>query len=276
MKKREIRKPNRLALLKEARALVDVGSLALSFAEHSLLKKKDKQRGKHSPPIILFPGFSSDDKALWPLRRYLSGLGYSVEGWGLGVNLAGANLPHTLDDLHPRWDVEHSAHIVRDNYKGEAGVPYLCDKAIERVQQRAAKLQSPVILIGWSLGGYIAREVARELEHDVLQVITLGSPVVGGPKYTSVEPIFRARGFNMDWIADEVERRAEKPITQPITAIYSKSDGIIGWPASIDHNSDNVEHIEVNASHLGMGFNRQIWKLILEALDKHADHHSAS
>lgn len=268
---KHIKAPGRIALIKEARTLVDIGSVAVSFAQRGLLGKAASQRGKNSPPIIMFPGFASDDRYLWPLRRYLMSLGYQAEGWGLGTNLAGANLPHTLDDLHPRWDIEHTSKELREDYRGEGGVPYLCDKAIERVQQRIAELDSPVILLGWSLGGYVAREVARELDKDVKQVITFGSPVIGGPKYTSAAPIFKARGFNLDWIESEIERRNTKPIQQPITAIYSKSDGIVGWPASIDHNSPNVEHIEVDAAHLGMGFNRTVWKLVLEALDKHAD-----
>ena len=56
------------------------------------------------------------------------------------------------------------------------------------------------------------------------------------------------------------------PIEQPVTAIYSKSDAVVDWPATIDRFSPNVEHIEVDAAHLGLAFNRRVWDLVLQAL----------
>lgn len=255
--------------MKEARALVDFSSVSVSFAKQALMNPEAKQRGENALPIIMFPGFASDDKYLLPLRAYLKRLGYKAEGWGLGRNLAGANYEHSPLDLDARWGEDIADRFNLEDYRGEASVPYLCDRAIERVQQRSKELNSPVVLVGWSLGGFVAREVARELTDQVHQVITFGSPVVGGPKYTSAAGVFKARGQDMDFIEEEIDKREERPIQQPITAIYSKSDGIVSWQAALDHSSPNVEHIEVNAAHLGMGFNREVWKLVLEALDKH-------
>ena len=65
----------------------------------------------------------------------------------------------------------------------------------------------------------------------------------------------------------EIPHRESNPIRQPITAIYSRSDGIVDWRACIDHHSPNVRHFEVNAAHLGMGFNPTIWKQVVQALD---------
>ncbi len=245
--------------------MLNLSSMPLSITESYFANKE----GENVLPIILFPGFASDERYLKPLSAYLKNLGYRCEGWGLGFNLAGANLEHTLDDLSAAWNVEPFAGYSPENYKGEGGVPYLCDQAIERVRSRAHQLESKVILLGWSLGGYIAREVARDLPNEVAQVITLGAPVIGGPKYTKAAALFRAKGHDLDWVERESGKRDNNPIKQPITAIYSKSDAVVDWRAALDKVSPNVEHIEVEAAHLGMGFNRQIWKLIRESLIRH-------
>lgn len=260
------RPPNKIKWLAESRTLLDIGSMAVSFAETALKPKAQNT----CYPIILFPGFASDEKYMQPLGYYLQALGYSTEGWGLGKNLAGTNLPHTLEDLSDAWDVEPKPDYDPANYKGEGGVPYLCDQATAQVRRRAKELNSKVILIGWSLGGYLAREVARDLPTEVAQVITMGAPVIGGPKYTTASTLFKARGFDLDWIERESEKRLARPIEQPITAILSHSDAVVDWRAAVDKTNPNVEHIKVNAPHLGMGFRRQIWRLVVHALEQHA------
>jgi len=263
--------PKRLAMMGESRLLFDMGSMALSFAETVFQSNTNNASKSPKLPIILFPGFASDDRYLKPLAYYLQRYSYQTEGWGLGVNLAGINLPHTLEDLSDAWDVEPTADYQVDNYKGEGGVAYLCDQAIARVKQRSRELNSPVVLIGWSLGGYLARETARDLPKEVAQVITFGAPVVGGPKYTTAATVFKRKGFDLDWVEREVGKREQRLIQQPITAIFSKSDGVVDWHAAIDKFSSNVEHIEVNAPHLGMGFRREIWRLVKDRLDCRED-----
>lgn len=218
-------------------------------------------------PIIMFPGFGSDERYMKALGYYLRNLGYYAEGWGLGFNLAGMDLEHSLEDLSPIWELETPDNYDPNNYKGEGGVPFLCEKAIAQVQERSEQLASPVVLIGWSLGGFLARECARELSDEVAQVITFGAPIIGGPKYSRAASAFKAKGQDLDWIERSIEKRNNKAIEQPITSIYSKSDGIVAAAAAIDTASPNVENIEVNAAHLGMGFNRKIWKLIKQSLD---------
>lgn len=256
------RAPAALSLLLESRAVLDLASLPMSLA----LSKFAKPAASDSLPIILFPGFGSDHRSIKPLQRYLQNLGYQAEDWGLGANLAGMNLVHTLEDLAPSWEIEFPADYSPQNYQGEGGVPYLCDQAIARVQRRAQQLGSPVVVIGWSLGGYIARECARELPAEVAQVITFGAPVYGGPKYSRAAAVFKAKNQDLDWIERSIERRERRPITQPVTAIYSKTDGIVSWTAALDQSSPNVQNIELNVSHLGMGFNAKVWRQIALAL----------
>ena len=249
--------PRRGLFLLESRAALDAVRMIRPLVSASLSRTPEPAETL----VVVIPGFGSGDRYTLPLRRYLGRMGFQAEGWGLGTNLAGTNLPHTQDDISERWQFEQ-----RDDYQGEAGVPYMIDRAYERVLRRHRETGMKVSLIGWSLGGYVARELARDMPDVVERVVTMGSPVIGGPKYTAVAKVFERNGQDTDWIEEEIARRESTPINQPITAIYSKTDGIVGWQAAIDHHSPNVRHVEIDAAHLGMGFNPQIWSEVLTAL----------
>jgi len=253
-----LRAPKRSALLREARVAVDLVRMV-----GPLIGARYRTPNEQRPLlVILVPGFGTDDRYLSPLRYYLRRRGFDAEGWGLGKNMAGVDLDHSLEDLSPSWEF-----APREEYRGEASVPYLCDRLVDRVCQRYAETGLPVALVGWSLGGYVAREAARDLPEFVERVVTMGSPTIGGPKYTAAAPFFRQRGMDLDWIEQEIARREARPITQPITAIYSRNDAIVSWRAAIDHHSRNVRHVEVDAAHMGMGFKPEIWRQVLAALE---------
>lgn len=249
--------PPRSMLLLESRAAIDVVRMTVPLLRSSLRP----QRSRTESRIIVVPGFGADDRYTKPLRHYLKGQGFEAEGWGMGKNLAGLDLQHSLDDLSDSWNMTR-----REDYRGEAAVPYLCDLFAARVRERHRELGVPITLVGWSLGGYLAREVARDLPDIVERVITLGSPVVGGPKYTATGKLFARRGLDLDWIEEEIAKREERPIQQPITAIYSKSDGVVAWQAAVDRYSGNVKHVEVNAAHLGLVFNPTVWRHVVAAM----------
>jgi len=226
----------------------------------SLLPAPHKNKGNH--PVTVIPGFGANDASMWPLRHVLNKHVYATKGWGLGLNLGGRGQIDSLHALSENWEVD------RDHpHNGEGEVPYLVDRMRERVEARSKTLGRPISLVGWSLGGYIAREVARDLPTQVDQVITMGSPVVGGPKYTRTAKLFEKRNFDLDWLEAETIRRFDKPITQPITAIYSKSDGVVAWEAARDTYSENVTHIEVNCSHMALGVNAKVMTHVLDALN---------
>jgi pimeloyl-ACP methyl ester carboxylesterase len=90
---------------------------------------------------------------------------------------------------------------------------------------------SPVSLVGWSLGGVIAREVARRRPEAVRRVVTYGTPVVGGPRSTAVA---RAYGPEASTAAGAVADRLESPIRVPLTVVFSRWDGIVTWEAWFD------------------------------------------
>jgi pimeloyl-ACP methyl ester carboxylesterase len=181
--------------------------------------------------IMVLPGFGAGDSSTLPIRGYLEYLGHRVTGWDRGLNTA---------------DVEQTMYQL--------------------VATVSARPESSLVLIGWSLGGYLAREVAREIPHKVEQVFTLGSPVVGGPKYTQLAALYKTQGIDVDWIERAVADRESTPLTTPVTAIYSKSDGIVAWQACIDQYSPNVEHIEIHATHIGLGISADVYRIIGEKL----------
>ncbi len=249
--------PTKPQLLLESRAALDVLRMVPVLAGARLSAPK----GEVGQPIMVIPGFGSGDSYTRPLRYFLNRLGYSAVGWGLGRNLGGLDVDHQQSDVSARWDMP-----TLEPYRREAGVPYVIDRLVERVVEHQREFGRPVTLIGWSLGGFMAREVARDFPELIDQVITMGSPTIGGPKYTAAADWFRQRKINLDWIERETAKREATPISVPITAIVSRSDAIVGWGAAQDRTSLDVRHIEVSGSHLGMGFNPTIWRHIREAL----------
>jgi pimeloyl-ACP methyl ester carboxylesterase len=137
---------------------------------------------------------------------------------------------------------------------------------VDAVSRRAEAEGRPVRLVGWSLGGYLAREAARDVPECVEQVITLGSPIVGGPRYTATAPIYEKRGVDFEEIQRAIEEREQTPIRVPITVIYSKSDGVVEWRACIDRKSPDVEHFRVKSTHIGLGVSPEVFSIVASEL----------
>lgn len=224
------RQPNRLATLLELRAPLDWATILLRAPQLLSAPRGDGR------PIMLLPGYGTDEASMRPLGRYLRFLGYDVYDWGMGRN---------------RGDV--------DGYVARVG---------ERVGEIHAELDGKTVtLIGWSLGGVIARETARLYESLVREVITLGTPIIGGPKYTvAAERFAKSAEIDLDEFEHEVHARNSVGIRQPVTSIYSRLDGVVGWRASVDTYNEQARNIEVYSSHFGIGANGRVWALIADIL----------
>jgi dienelactone hydrolase len=182
------------------------GEYGLLAAAVPLLARSPRGDG-HS--VLVLPGFTADDVSTRPLRRYLRGLGYEVHGWKLGRNVGPT--PRILDGLATR---------VRDVH-GRTG--------------------EHISIVGWSLGGIYAREIARRTPESVRQVITLGSP------------------FGM--VAE-----SRRPITVPTTSIFSRSDGIAPWHHCREDDGEHRQSIEVVGSHCGLGHHPAVLHVIADRL----------
>lgn len=252
-----LRGPQRRKLLRIPLFFWEIRGLPRAFAETSV----DVQ---HTPPVMVVPGLWASDTTMWVLRRFLSKSGYEAQGWGLGQNLAGRGWSGEISDLSEGW-----AKGERDRpNNGEASVPALCDQFGADVKRRSQALGRPIALVGWSLGGFLAREAARDYPEHVSMVITLGAPLVGGPKYSFVNGRYRRRGLDVDWIADQTIKRHETPIQCPVTSIYSKQDAIVHWSASIDRWTPQAKHFEVDCTHTAFGFHPPTFKIIKDELNK--------
>ena len=224
----QLKAPNIAAIAGEGLSPLEFTRLAVALPS---LARQAKGSGE---PVMVLPGYGASDVSTAPLRRYLTWLGYEVQGWGLGRNAG--KVAELLPDV------------------------------VEQVRTMSQRHKSEVHLIGWSLGGVFARETARDHPGYVSQVVTMGSPLVGGPKYTTMGRLFEKRGANLDAIEATIAARESTPIAVPMTSIYSKSDGIVGWRASIDSHSPQVEHIEVYTTHLGLGISPDVYKIIARKL----------
>lgn len=249
--------PQRRMMLRETRLLADLTRMTVPLARAFLRPAPVSGRSL----VIALPGFGAGDRATAPMRAWLNRRGFETEGWGLGRNLAGLDITTRSAPVSPGWGLARG-----EQNRGEVGVPLLVDRFVERVRQRHGETGRPVCLVGWSLGGYIAREAARDLPDIVDCIVTLGSPVVGGPKYTAAADTFLRRGQDLDWIERVVAAREARPIVQPITAIVSRSDGVVAREAAVDRFSQRVTHVEIDAAHLGLAFNPTVWRYVLRSL----------
>jgi len=215
------------------------------------------------PPVTVIPGLWASDRTMRVMHRYLRRAGYDVQGWGLGLNRAGTDQPAPLSTLPDHWLVPPDK---RD--KGEGEVPHLIERVTTVILERFEKEGRPIALVGWSLGGYIAREIARNHPEAISTVVTLGTPVIGGPKYSVAAWRYKMRGYNMDWLEEVTLLRHERPIQCPVHVLYSKMDAIIGWPAAIDHWTPSATHHRIDCSHAGFGFRADTLRHVKNALDQ--------
>ncbi|MGE4240359.1 esterase/lipase family protein [Ramlibacter sp.] len=185
--------------------------------------------------VVVFPGLSANDASTAPLRRYLASLGYAVQGWDQGFNLG------------PREGV--------------------IDAARAQIERAADASGGKVSLIGWSLGGVYARELAKLHPEWVRGVITLGTPFAAHPRSTHAWRIYEfASGRSAHREHEEnAELAAAPPV--PTTSIYSRTDGIVAWQGSIQRpDHAQVENVEVFASHIGIGVNPSAWWAVADRL----------
>ena len=221
------RPPSKFLQLLELRAFREFGA---SLALLPLLRTAPRGDGH---PVLVLPGLIASDTSTEPLRAYLADRGYDVHGWGLGRNLG----------LRPGVETKMKARL----------------REIHRESGRK------VSIVGWSLGGVFAREIASAAPEAVRTVITLGSPIHGDPRSTNAWRVYElASGQSVDDPKLRRPRDSAPPV--PTTSIYSRSDGIVAWQCSVEPQTDYSESIEVIGSHCGLGVNASVLYAIADRL----------
>lgn len=202
------RPERRLAFSEGLRALAEMASL---FSSAPFLHQAP--RGERHAVLVL-PGFGAGDRSTAVLREYIGSRGYDALPWLLGRNLG------------------PDAELMRELPRRLASVYH--DSGDRKVS-----------LVGWSLGGVYARQLAHRFPEAVRQVITLGSPF-GGRRRTTLPGV-------------------------PATAVFSKSDGIVPWQIAAERPSPSAENIEVYGSHVGLGFNPAVLYAVADRLAQKED-----
>ena len=223
----DMRAPSALLLALEGRAPWE---FAASVVAAPWLRKLPKGDGHR---VLVMPGLAANDLTTLPMRTFLKDRGYQPLAWELGLNLG------------PR-----------------AGV---LDAIRDRVRALHAIDGAKVSLLGWSLGGVYAREIAKEMPELVRCVITLGSPFSGPPQATNAWWLFeRLSGHPQPDAQALAALRLAPPV--PTTSIYSRTDGVVAWQCSLNPPGALAENIEVHASHIGLGLNPLAMMAIVDRL----------
>jgi pimeloyl-ACP methyl ester carboxylesterase len=205
-----------LMFLEGGRAISELGAFLGALPLLSLAPRGDGH------PVLVLPGLVASDTSTRALRDFLKNRGYAISGWRQGRNLG---LRHGVQDA-----------------------------MVDLVQKLNDTHGRKVSLVGWSLGGIYARQLAKMMPERVRGVITLGSPFAAGPKATNAWRVYEMASGRR---ADEDDARfggalADTPPV-PTTAIFSRTDGICAWQSCMEKASAISESVEVESSHCGMG-----------------------
>jgi pimeloyl-ACP methyl ester carboxylesterase len=232
--RRPLTAPSRRLLAMEQRALFELGAMVASAPLLRVLGRGDRH------PVLVMPGFTTGDDSTALLRFVLRGWGYWAHGWRLGSNLGPTTA--ALGGMRDRLDVLHARH------------------------------GQPVSLIGWSLGGLFARNLARQSPEKVRQVITLGSPLQLGPgDRTSASMIADRLEHRFDPTFLRVADHRQPVLPVPSTSVYSRTDGVVRWQICLDVEDELHDNVEVRGSHIGLGFNPAVLYVIGDRLAQPAD-----
>jgi pimeloyl-ACP methyl ester carboxylesterase len=214
----DARPPSRLLLLMEGRAFHEFLAFRASLPLLRLAPSGDGH------PVLVLPGLVASDISTRPLRGFLRDKGYAAHGWKLGRN---NGYFHGLEQ-----------------------------RILDRIHDLRGRYGAKISLIGWSLGGIFARQIAKRVPGDIRTVITLGSPFSGNPRATHAWRLYEfTSGYRVDDERVAFARALADPPPVPTTAIYSRSDGICAWQCCVEKRTARTESIEVQGSHCGLGHN---------------------
>ena len=221
-----------LAWAEVPRALFAMANLPHHLTELSSAPQGDQR------PVFVIPGIGMTDRSTLILRRYLGFLGYKVHAWELGRNL------------------------------GAKTIGLRNERLIERVKSVHNAAQRPVTLIGWSMGGIMARMVARRHPKLISQVISLGSPFAGDPFASSAFEVYeRLSGHSLKAPIAQIQIAESKlPLPVPAVSFYSKSDGIMSWQACLEPETQSARNIPMRCAHCGFGFSAEVLRAIADRL----------
>jgi len=184
------------------------------------------------PPALVIPGFVANDHTTLELRKALAEGGWRVHGWGLGWNFGVR--ADTLDRL---------------------------EACLDRLDAK-----QPVLVVGWSLGGLYARELARRCPAKVRAVVSLGSPISGDLHQNNVWRLYElVAGHKIDHTP--IPRVLEQPPV-PTLSIWSRGDGIIAPRAAYGLDGERDRAVEIDSSHMGFAVSRRVTRRVVQEVSQ--------
>ncbi|MDO8904084.1 alpha/beta fold hydrolase [Hydrogenophaga sp.] len=189
-------------------------------------------------PVVIFPGLGADGYSVATLRGRCRSLGYDAFDWGQGFNAG------------PQGDLDVWLSTLKAKVIG-----------------LLAGNEQPATFIGWSLGGLYARELAKLMAPKIRQVITIGTPFNSETDHTNVSGLLRLMSGQVSKMDPALRLRLRTPPPLRTTSIYSRSDGVVAWQTCRHiKRSRLVQDIEVEGSHFGMGWNREVLAVVADRL----------
>ena len=213
------------------------------YFEYLIKNRQERRESMEKRVILVIPGFLFSDPMTTIFRNKLSEIGHYTYGWRNGTNIGVREK-----------DIQVQMDLIKELYE---------------------KHNKKVTLIGYSLGGVYAKELAFLCKDMVDEVITMGSPINDySGSCSSITTLYQFLNKPLDHDAlEELEKAFFSNVRNfddiKITSIYSKSDGIVQWQAShIENESENSRNIEVGGAHLGLLVNVNAMKAVISVLER--------
>lgn len=212
---------------------------AMEYASMQMMDTASLPRGD-GHPVVIFPGLAADQQSIRPLSGFCKRLGYTAYDWGRGLNTG------------PLGDVDA-----------------WLDELARHVSELVSAHREPVSLVGWSLGGIYAREVAKILGRRARQVVTIGTPVAGTVEQNNASWMYRLMNGQSPLLDEALLERLRTAPDVPTTSIFSRSDGVVAWQTCIqDDAGEHIENVEVDGSHCGLGWNPEVLWVVADRLSQ--------
>lgn len=190
-------------------------------------------------PVLVLPGFLTGDWYMWPMRIILKIKGYKVYGWNNGMS---------------------------KGYRGK-----ISDILVQKTKDISKENNNQkVVLIGFSLGGIYARNIAVNCPDLVSFVFTLSSPFMNINDSINIQNIYRfisGKRIEED-ITSEIAKKIKKKLPMPTTSFYSFFDGIVSSESCLEPEDFQTFNYKILSTHCGLPFNYFVMKIILNKLNE--------
>lgn len=208
---------------------------ALDFCAHRLAWQPGVEGDGH--PVIVYPGLGAGTASTSLLRQFLKRCEFAVYDWERGINTG-------PEGTAAEWMEALAAQV----------------RSLRALHGRR------VSLVGWSLGGIYARELAKHCPDDVRQVVTLATPFGAIDDGNHAGTLLKLIGGDTSRLTPQLREHLRERPPVPVTSIYSRSDGVVSWRGCLETPAADAENVPVHASHIGMTTHPEVLRIVADRL----------